>query len=157
MGSNRGDRAALLSGALGELKKGLASLSTSSIYRTTPRYVLDQADFFNLVVRGSTALSPLDLLAWTQGIEASFGRDRSRELFKGPRTLDIDILLYGDSVIDTPDLAVPHPGMLERAFVLVPLAELAPELRHPVNGRLFSSFIPALDGQGIYLFAKAPL
>jgi len=132
-------------------------LRSSSIYRTSPRYLLDQADFLNIVACGSTDLAPAALLAWTQSIEARFGRDRSKERFKGPRTLDIDLLLYGDRIIDSPDLVVPHPGMLERAFVLVPLVELSPDLAHPASGQPFSAFLDAVAGQGIYLHAGPPV
>lgn len=140
-----------------ELQANLTDLRVSSVYRTSPRYLVDQADFYNLVVEGSTGLQPLQLLAVTQAIEARFGRDRVREQSKGPRTLDIDILLYGDVHIDLPELVVPHPGMTERAFVLVPLVELAPGLRHPVLGRPFASFLDSVSGQGIYLHAVAPV
>jgi len=152
-----GDSEAILRSAVFELRAGLAGFRVSSIYRTSPRYVLDQADFLNLVAFGETGLQPQELLAWTQSIEARFGRDRSRELSKGPRTLDIDILLYGDSIIELKDLVVPHPGMLERAFVLVPLAEIAPGLRHPLNGLTFASFVESVSGQGIYLHAGPPV
>lgn len=135
----------------------LRDMRSSSIYRTSPRYVLDQADFLNLVVRGETDLPPEELLSRTQAVEARFGRDRSRERRKGPRTLDIDVLLYGELVVDTPDLAVPHPGMAERAFVLAPLEELSPGLRHPVTGELFSSYLAEAAEQGIYLHAGPPL
>jgi len=139
------------------LRDFLRDMRSSSIYRTSPRYVLDQADFLNLVVRGETDLSPEELMSRTQAVEARFGRDRSRERRKGPRTLDIDVLLYGELVVDTPDLAVPHPGMAERAFVLAPLEELSPGLRHPVTGELFSSYLAGAAGQGIYLHAGPPL
>ena len=119
--------------------------------------MLDQADFLNLVVCGETDLQPEELLSRTQAVEARFGRDRSRERRKGPRTLDIDVLLYGGLVVDTPDLAVPHPGMAERAFVLAPLEELSPGLRHPVTGELFSSYLAGTAGQGIYLQGGPPL
>jgi 2-amino-4-hydroxy-6-hydroxymethyldihydropteridine diphosphokinase len=119
--------------------------------------VVDQADFLNLVVCGYTGLSPRELLATVQGIEAEFGRDRSRERSKGPRTLDIDVLLYGDDALEIPELTLPHPGMLERAFVLVPLLELEPGLVHPVSRRPFSESIAAVSGQGIYLHAGPPI
>jgi 2-amino-4-hydroxy-6-hydroxymethyldihydropteridine diphosphokinase len=135
----------------------VAGLRSSSIYRSKPRYVLDQPDFFNLAASGDTELGPDDLLDATKAIEARHGRNRELERRKGPRTLDIDILLYGGLTLDTPDLVVPHPGMLERAFVLVPLAELEPALRHPATGALFTSSLGAVAGQGIYLHAKAPL
>lgn len=140
-----------------ELGAILTGLRASSIYRTSPRYLVEQADFYNLVVEGSTDLPPLALLAATQAVEARFGRDRSREQAKGPRTLDIDILLYGESCVNLPDLIVPHPGMTERAFVLVPLLELAPGLRHPPLGVPFASFLESVSGQGIYLHAGPPV
>ncbi len=140
-----------------ELQANLTGLRASSVYKTSPRYLIDQADFYNLVVEGATDLQPLQLLAVTQAIEARFGRDRTCEQSKGPRTLDIDILLYGDARIDLPELVVPHPGMTERAFVLVPLVELAPELRHPLFGQPFASYLNSVRGQGIYLHAGPPV
>ncbi len=140
-----------------ELRAILTGLRVSSVYKTSPRYLIDQADFYNLVVEGSTDLPPLALLAATQAIEARFGRDRVREQTKGPRTLDIDMLLYGQTSIDFPELVVPHPGMTERAFVLVPLTELVPDLRHPVLGLPFASFLDSVSGQGIYLHAGPPV
>lgn len=152
-----GNCEATLRGALLELKPNLVGMRVSSIYRTSPQYLVNQADFYNLVVEASTDLQPLQLLAVTQAIEARFGRDRTREQSKGPRTLDIDILLYGESSIELPDLVVPHPGMTERAFVLVPLLELAPHLQHPKLGRPFISFLDRVSGQGIYLHAGPPV
>jgi 2-amino-4-hydroxy-6-hydroxymethyldihydropteridine diphosphokinase len=110
-----------------------------------------------MVLAGSTGLPPLELLAHTQEIEAALGRDRSRERPKGERTLDIDILLYGRTILDSDRLTLPHPGMLERAFVLVPLLELEPGLVHPVTGIPFSEALPGVKEQGIYLHAKAAL
>lgn len=142
---------------MSELASFIDLIKTSSLYRTTPRYILDQPDFLNLVLTGTTGMSPLELLARTQEIEASLGRDRSRERPKGARTLDIDILLYGSAVLDSPFLTLPHPGMLERAFVLVPLIELDPDLVHPATGVPFSEALPGVSEQGIYLHAKAAL
>ena len=119
--------------------------------------MVDQPDFLNLVVAGSTLLTPKDLLKRLQAIETAFGRDRSQERFKGPRTLDIDILLYGNDVITSHDLIIPHPGLTERAFVLVPLLEIAPQLRHPSGGESFASHLAAVSGQGIYLHAAPPV
>jgi 2-amino-4-hydroxy-6-hydroxymethyldihydropteridine diphosphokinase len=127
------------------------------LYRTSPRYLFDQPDFLNLVLTGLVDIEPEELLDRTQKIEASFGRDRSRERPKGERTLDIDILLYGSLVLDTERLKLPHPGMLERAFVLVPLLELDPEVIHPGTAERFSDALPAVSDQGIYLHDKAAL
>jgi 2-amino-4-hydroxy-6-hydroxymethyldihydropteridine diphosphokinase len=111
----------------------------------------------NLVVSGNTDLSPSDLLKETQEIEVSLGRDRSRNRPKGERTLDIDILLYGSTIIDSEQLIIPHPGMLERAFVLVPLLELAPDLVSPVSGIPFAEALTNVKDQGIYLYDKTVL
>jgi 2-amino-4-hydroxy-6-hydroxymethyldihydropteridine diphosphokinase len=111
----------------------------------------------NLVVTGFTDLSPMDLLKETQEIEISLGRDRSRDRPMGERTLDIDILLYGSTIMDSEQLMIPHPGMLERAFVLVPLLELAPDLVNPVSGRSFAEALSGVKDQGIYLQDKAVL
>ncbi|GAB1454963.1 hypothetical protein MASR2M48_02630 [Spirochaetota bacterium] len=119
--------------------------------------MLDQPDFLNLVVTGSTSLSPTHLLARLQTIETAFGRDRSKERLKGPRTLDIDILLYANEVITSPELIIPHPGIKERAFVIVPLVEIAPDLRHPIGGETLAVFAASLSGQGIYLHADPPV
>lgn len=135
----------------------LFRIKLSSVYCTSPRYVLDQPDFLNLVLWGVTEIAPLDLLKETQKIEASLGRDRVHERPKGERTLDIDILLYGSTIMESERLRLPHPGMLERAFVLVPLIELDPDIVHPITGKRFSEALPAVKDQGIYLHGKAAL
>ena len=122
----------------------------SGVYRTKPRYVEDQPDFYNMAISGFTDLAPLLFLEKTQAVEADFGRDRSREQRNGPRALDIDIVLFGDSIINEPDLTVPHPGLHERAFVLVPLLELDGGLIHPVTGIKLSHYLSILPDQGIY-------
>ena len=110
--------------AVRALKDILSDMKLSSVYRTGAMYYTDQADFFNLVVRGQCALGAQELLSAVNAIENRFGRNRAQEIRNGPRTLDIDIELYGDRVIHQRNLIVPHERMLERAFVLVPLVEI---------------------------------
>jgi 2-amino-4-hydroxy-6-hydroxymethyldihydropteridine diphosphokinase len=128
LGSNLGDRLAHLQAAV----DGLAAapdvhvVAVSRVYETAPVGGPAQDDFLNAVVAIDTALSPRELLAFAQRVEA--GEQRVRAERWGPRTLDVDVLLVGDERVDEPDLVVPHPRMRERAFVLVPLADVAPEL-----------------------------
>jgi 2-amino-4-hydroxy-6-hydroxymethyldihydropteridine diphosphokinase len=130
LGTNVGERDANLLQALRLLpESGVHIRRVSSIYETEPVDYLDQEWFLNAVLEGQTELDALDLLSALRVIEARMG---SKKAFaKGPRKIDLDILLYGNDTIDTPELQVPHPRMLERKFVLIPLAEIAPSLRHP--------------------------
>jgi 2-amino-4-hydroxy-6-hydroxymethyldihydropteridine diphosphokinase len=100
----------------------------SSIYETQPVDYLEQAWFLNCVVEAETQLAPHDLLRALRGIETAMGS--KKEFPKGPRLIDVDVLLYGDEIVDTPELQIPHPRMTQRRFVLVPLVEIAPKLRH---------------------------
>jgi 2-amino-4-hydroxy-6-hydroxymethyldihydropteridine diphosphokinase len=118
----------------------------SSWYRTRPWGVEDQAEFVNLVVGMRTALEPMELLRATQAIEVELGRKRL--LRNGPRTIDIDLLLFGDRVLAEPDLSLPHPGLTERDFMLIPLIEIAPETLHPVVGR------PVAELQGLLRYRQ---
>jgi 2-amino-4-hydroxy-6-hydroxymethyldihydropteridine diphosphokinase len=130
LGSNIGDRAAHLNAAIAALADaGVRVLKTSAFYETEPVDYLEQEWFLNCVVEGETELPAHALLARLREIEARMGSKKI--IAKGPRILDIDILLYGDETIATAELQVPHPRMAQRRFVLVPLAEIAPELRHP--------------------------
>lgn len=122
----------------------------SRLWASKARYVEDQPDFLNAVLCGDTELSPRELLEIINRIEAQLGRDRSAVVPKGARTIDIDILLYGSRIIAEADLVVPHPGMRERKFVLLPLLELSPGLQDPVSGRPFEDFLAELPPQGIY-------
>jgi 2-amino-4-hydroxy-6-hydroxymethyldihydropteridine diphosphokinase len=151
LGSNVGDGAATIRAAFVELSRLLSSARLSRLWRTQAMYVKDQPDFTNAAAMGSTELPPLELLAALQGIEAEFGRDRAQERVKGPRKLDIDILLYGEFVIAEASLTVPHAGLRERRFALEPLLDLDPCLRDPKDGAAFSAILAALPPQGIYL------
>jgi len=132
LGSNIGDREANLRAALEHLEStGLHILRVSPIYETEPVDYTDQRWFLNLVAEAETELFPLQLLQRTQKIERALGRVRT--VAKGPRTIDIDILLYANAVVRTSALDIPHPRMANRRFVLAPLADLAPDLRHPVT------------------------
>jgi 2-amino-4-hydroxy-6-hydroxymethyldihydropteridine diphosphokinase len=134
LGSNVGDRALTLERALEAMEaKGIRILRRSSLYHTEPVDAPPQAWFLNAVAEAETLLMPLQLLKALEGIERKFGRQRI--IARGPRTLDLDLLLYGTSVIHMRELEVPHPRMTSRCFVLVPLAELAPTLRHPTLQR----------------------
>ena len=130
LGSNLGDRAAFLARGIEAMNAaGVRVVRRSSLYATEPVDAPVQPWFLNAVVQAETELMPLQLLRALRKIESAFGRQRI--LLRGPRTLDLDILLYGSSVIRTRELEIPHPRLPERRFVLVPLAELAPALRHP--------------------------
>jgi len=132
IGSNIGDRIANIRSSI----ERIASLGNvrkiSSLYETEPMELREQPWFINCAVELETQLSPEELLAAIQQIEAELGR--TRDVAKGPRTIDIDIVLLDSLVIEGKSLQVPHPAMQERRFVLVPLAEIAPEVRHPVLG-----------------------
>ena len=129
LGSNLGDRVAWLAMARSRLAGLLATFRMSSIYETDPVGDESQPRYLNAVVVGTTALSPVGLLRALQHIEADLGRERPFP--SAPRTIDLDLLLYDELVLATPELKLPHPRLHERFFVLVPLAELVPDRRHP--------------------------
>jgi len=130
LGSNVGEREANLRAAIAALPPaGIRVQQVSSVYETEPVDYLDQPWFLNAVLEADTQFPAAELLGVLRGIELQMG---SKKAFaKGPRLIDLDILLYGNATIDTPELQVPHPRMLQRNFVLAPLAEIAPTLRHP--------------------------
>lgn len=138
LGANLGDARGAVEAALMELAAlpGTRLLARSRLYRTPPWGPVPQPDYVNAVAQLRTSLEPLDLLDRLLAIERAAGRDRMRAPHWGPRTLDLDVLLYGDAMIDVPGLRVPHPRLHERAFVVVPLHEIAPGLRIPGQGLL---------------------
>ncbi len=131
LGSNLGDRAAHLRQAIGKLSSLGAVTNCSSFYQTDPVEFTAQPEFLNCAVEIETQLSPPGFLAGILAIEREIGRDRTAQPAKGPRMIDIDILLVGDAVVRSPELVLPHPAMHLRRFVLEPLAEIAANVRHP--------------------------
>jgi 2-amino-4-hydroxy-6-hydroxymethyldihydropteridine diphosphokinase len=156
LGSNIGDREKNLRTAIAALAKAkLRVTSVSSFYETEPVDLKEQPWFLNCVVRGETEMPALDLLEALRGIESRIG---SKKLVpKGPRRIDVDILLYGDETIDTPELQVPHPRMLLRRFVLVPLAEIAPQIRHPSWKRTAEEMLANLRDASVVRKFEAPM
>lgn len=151
LGSNRGDRAAHLAGGVRGLGRYLgAGVRCSSVYETEPvgASYAGQRRFLNLCCVGDTGLPPRALLEGLLSLEAEAGRTRPAR-GGAPRCLDADLLLYGERVIDEPGLRVPHPRMAERAFVLVPLAEIAPEMRHPVLDVPVGELAARVDARGV--------
>ena len=140
-GSNLGDRKANLEFALTSLAKGGTVSRVSSYFETEPVGFSDQPWFLNIAVEMQTLLKPPELLSLCQDIETSCGRVRTFP--NAPRTLDLDILLYGDAVINREDLIIPHPRLPERKFVLKPLAQIAPDIRHPVLKKSIQSLLEA--------------
>ncbi|MFC2038971.1 2-amino-4-hydroxy-6-hydroxymethyldihydropteridine diphosphokinase [Chloroflexota bacterium] len=149
LGSNMGNRQRNLDRAVEFLGSRLRMGKVSSIYDTEPVGNTEQPRFLNLVCQVFTRLAPEDLLSLTQGVELKLGRTGPREP-DSPRPMDIDILFYGDEVVDTEKLVIPHPRLTERAFVLVPLDEIAPNLVHPVNGKTVKELLGnATETQGV--------
>lgn len=148
LGSNIGDREVNLREAVEHLESGdIHVTARSSLYETAPQELLDQPSFLNAAVEIETSLFPMQLLARIREIERAMGRRRVTP--KGPRNIDIDILFYGRSRIDTAELQVPHPRIAQRRFVLEPLAEIAPDFRHPVTGKTAREMLAGLEPQGV--------
>lgn len=147
LGSNLGDRALNLARARQLMAGFISDMQASSLYETAPWGVLDQPKFLNQVVKGVTALAPLRLLGSLKAIEKTLGRKKT--IRYGPRILDLDILLYGERIIEFRRLQVPHPRMFERAFVLAPLAEIAAELVILPADASVAELLSRLDTSGV--------
>lgn len=150
LGTNLGEREANLSAAVSALKGFTTIIAVSPIYETAPWGYAQQPAFLNQVIEVETAISAADLLVRIKAIEEELGRQPTFRY--GPRVIDIDILLYGQAQIHTPTLVVPHPRLAERAFVLVPLADLASELVVPGIGRRVKDLLAAVDRAGVTLW-----
>lgn len=146
IGSNEGDRFTNLYNSIGLLVQECDIEKISSVYETAPEGFKEQPDFLNCIVQVDTELTPQQLLQELKSIEMMMGRAPS--FINGPRIIDLDILLYGDRVIDTDELKLPHPRMHERAFVLVPFDEIAPDCVHPVLHKTIKELLEGLKNGG---------
>lgn len=150
LGSNLGNRAANLRTAVERMSARLVVRRESHLYETAPWGYTDQPAFLNMAIEAATSLGPEALLAFLKNIEKEMGREATFR--NGPRLIDLDILFYDELVLDTPPLEIPHPRLHERAFVLVPMADLAPELVHPRLGETILQLLMQADLAGITRF-----
>ena len=148
----------ILQFACSELEKILEPKTAkfSSIYKTKAMYYENQQDFYNMVVCGFYQNSPEELLKQVNQIEAAYGRNRGKEICKGPRTLDIDIELFGNQIVKTENLEIPHKNLKERQFVLIPLLEIFPKYAEPISGAFYSDYLQNLPDQGVKFYSKFP-
>ena len=150
LGSNQGRSREILRSAMGDLREHLDDFACSGMYRTEPLYVTGQPDFLNSAVTGLTNQTPEQLLATLQALEERYGRNRDREQRFGPRSLDLDILLFGSRTQHGPSLTLPHPRLLERRFVLEPLLELDSTLSDPRDGHPLQGYLRELRDQRVH-------
>jgi 2-amino-4-hydroxy-6-hydroxymethyldihydropteridine diphosphokinase len=153
LGSNIGDRRDNLRRAVAALAPDVRVVAQSPIYETPAWGYEDQAPFLNMALEAETALPPESLLAYVKRLETELGRTPS--FHWGPRLIDIDILFYDKLILSTPELTIPHPRLQERAFVLVPLNDLAPSLAHPVSGQTIAKLLASVDTAGITRWHEA--
>ncbi len=151
LGVNLGDRLDNLHMAVDLMRNVLEVKRLSSIYETPPWGYKDQPAFLNQVMEAVTQLPPQMLLACLKDIEKKMGRVKT--ITNGPRTIDLDVIFYDDLIVESPELSIPHPRLQGRGFVLVPLAELAPDFCHPHTGQTISQMMALADREGIKLFA----
>jgi 2-amino-4-hydroxy-6-hydroxymethyldihydropteridine diphosphokinase len=147
LGTNLGDRFANLLAAFAAFPPAVHILAQSPVYETQPWGLTDQPAFLNMVIKGETDLAPLALLAYLKNLEVKLGRQPGVRW--GPRLIDIDILFYDELILVTQELTIPHPRLHERAFVLVPLSDLEPDLVHPVLGKPVSRLLDGVDTTGV--------
>ena len=153
LGTNLGDRPANLRAAIAALPPSIVVRQSSPVYETPPWGLTDQPAFLNMVVKAETRLEPAALLAYLKRIEQELGRTPTVRW--GPRLIDMDILFYDDLILNTPGLAIPHPRLQERAFVLIPLADIAPDLRHPVLGKTVAEMLAECDTSAIKQYGQS--
>lgn len=147
LGTNLGERLSNLSAAIAALAPKVTVLAESYIYETPPWGYENQPAFLNKVIKAETGLEPGSLLEYLKQIEVGLGREKSVRW--GPRLIDLDILFYDNLIIDTPPLVIPHPRLQERAFVLVPLADIASEFMHPIFRKSVKEFLAEIGRDGI--------
>ncbi len=153
LGSNLGDRRENLRAAVAALPPAVRVTAQSPVYQTAPWGYADQPDFLNQVVEGETELSPRELLVHLKSLESRLGREKTFRY--GPRQIDLDILFYADFIVEESDLQIPHPRLHERAFVLVPLADLAPDWVHPRLGLEVQALLAGVDVRGVERFDES--
>jgi 2-amino-4-hydroxy-6-hydroxymethyldihydropteridine diphosphokinase len=148
LGSNLGNRQQTLKAAVARLGRLGQIVARSSLYETEPVGLRDQATFLNAVIALDTQFEPLPLLHTLLAVERELGRDRTHGIPKGPRILDLDLLLMEDQIIDGKELSLPHPALTQRRFVLAPLAEIAPNLKLPQQGQTIAELLAQLPDEG---------